>query len=654
VELLINLVFLALTLALVGAVTGRMLGIRIGRLRTVVVSFIGWFVGVLIAAILIGDSDDRLILDTADEILVGLPVIVFFSVLTAMPIAIILDLLTRRTAPRKRRWRRALLHPVRELKRVLEPYGRLREVVGHARHANLLSVRYASAAALDSPEFGRRLRLVLEESGGMLVKFGQIASTRTDMLPDAVTSELAHLRADVRPVEADAVRAVLEEELGEPVEQAFASFEWEPLAAASIGQTHRAVLHDDRCVVVKVQRPGVDDLVARDASVLRLAARQLERRVEAARRIGAARLMDELIAGIEEELDYLHEATAGNRLRENRADDDGIGVPGVDAALSTTRVLVMDEVIGRPVDDVAAVDASGVPRDQLARNVLSSFLGQILSDGLYHADPHPGNLFVDTSGTIWLLDFGSVGRLDPIALEGLQGIALGFALNDPSLLARAVRHLAGDEGATDLRALEADLGTLLGAIDATSGMNPTMVGDVLQVMTKHGLTPPASITLLGRAMLTLEGTLTIIDSGFDLASEGEQLVARDRAEMLGTPEEAVQRELVRALPALRTLPEHTEALANQLRAGRLSIRTERFAGGDRRVVGQWVDRAVLAIVGAAGALAAGLLLLAGASTADDDVQVALWILGFSGLTFATVLLMRAAAQALRRLPVRDD
>ena len=127
---------------------------------------------------------------------------------------------------------------------------------------------------------------MLERSGGILVKFGQIASTRSDVLPAALTEELAKLRSDVRPVGAEHVRAVLEEELGEPVEQAFASFEAEPLAAASIGQTHRAVLLDGTRVVVKVQRPGIGDVVARDAAVLRWASRQLERRVEAARAVG--------------------------------------------------------------------------------------------------------------------------------------------------------------------------------------------------------------------------------------------------------------------------------------------------------------------------------------------------------------------------------
>ena len=492
----------------------------------------------------------------------------------------------------------------------------------------------------------------------MFVKFGQIASTRTDMLPDALTEELSLLRSDVKPVPRDDIVEMLEQELGESVDQAFASFEFEPLAAASIGQTHRAVLHDGTRVVVKVQRPGVDEIVRRDGAVLRLTARQLEQRVEAARRIGVRALAEELIDGIEAELDYMREAAAGMRLRENRADDPGIAIPAVHTSLSTTRILVMEEVVAQSVGDAVAlnscVESSGLGRTQLAHNLLASFMGQILTDGQYHADPHPGNVLVDREGVIWLLDFGSVGRLDPLSLEGLQGLALGFALNDPSLLARAVKHLAGGDTTTDLRALELDLSPLLGDVSGGVGLDPKLMGAVLDVMERHGLRPPATITLLSRALLTLDGTLHVIDPGFDLAKEGSELVSTDPS-ALGTPQEVMQKEILRAMPSLRTMPEHFEALASQLRAGVLSVRTERYAGNDRRVVELWLDRLALVAVGGLGGVASGLLLLAGsATTGEDGVRGALWGLGFAGLTFSAVLLMRAVAQILRRLPLRDE
>jgi len=456
--------------------------------------------------------------------------------------------------------------------------------------------------------------------------WGRLPSTRTDVLPDALTTELSNLQADVRPVAEHDVRAVLETALGEPVEQAFDSFDFEPLAAASIGQTHRAVLLDGTHVVVKVQRPGIDEVVARDAGVLRLAANQLERRVEFAREIGFRAFSEELIAGLEQELDYLHEASVGMRLRENRAGDVGIAVPKVYSTLSTDRVLVMEEVVAHPIANPDALAASPVSRSEIARRMLSSFLGQVLDDGLFHADSHPGNLLIDAAGTIWMLDFGSVGRLDPRSLDGLRGIALGVAANDVSVLARAARDLSGNQSA-DLRGLESDLSAQLGALDGSAGIDPRIIGEVLTVMQRHKLAPPPSVTLLARSLFTLEGTLKRIDSQFSLVTERQQIVMEEHRDAFGTPQQLLEREALRALPALRTLPEHAETLANQLRSGRLTVHTRHFAGDDHDAVDFWVDRLVIAGIAGFSVVASAVLLLAAGVTNDPEVRSALWVLG---------------------------
>jgi len=637
-----GLLLLPFWIAAIGWLSSRILGIHLGRWRAGIAAFLGWIVGLTAAALVVGG-------DTTVPDWIIIVLVIFFGVLAALPFAIVLDLITRSTGPPRRGRRR----PIKAVRAAIAPLGRFREVVHNARKENLVSPRYRSAAALNTPDFARRLKAVLEDSGGMFVKFGQIASTRTDLLPTTVTDELETLQSDVRPEPPEAIRAQLERELNEPVEKAFTSFTTEPLAAASIGQTHRATLHDGAKVVVKVQRPGIDDLVDRDASVLSAVARQLDRRVAAAHRFGVKRLANELIIGIESELSYTDEASAGMTLRANRAADVGIEIPLVHASLSTDRILVMDEVLGRPVSDAVAVDAAAVERPELARRLLASMLGQIVTDGLYHADPHPGNVLVSPDGTLWLLDFGAVGRLDALALEGLQGIALGFTLRDPSMLARAVRHLTGDE-VTDLRPLERDLARLLGEVGAEGGMSPAVLSGVLTTMQRHDLTPPGSMVLLGRTMLTLEGTLRVIDPEFSLAQSAGELMRERSDETIGDPQEIMQRELLHALPALRALPDHAETLAAQLRAGRLSVRTEHYAGGDRDVVDQWVDRVLVAAIGAAGALASGVLLVAGGLADVKGVRDVLWSLGFAGLTFSLVLLMRSAAQSLHRLPLRRD
>lgn len=629
------LLILPFWVAAIGVLSGRILGVQIGRWRGGAAAAVGWLAGLIAAAVTLGAKHQHLALI--------IPLSVFFGVLAALPVAIILDLVTQ-GQPRRRRPRMLLRHPVRAARSLLAPLGRFRELVRNARRENLFHARYRNPAALASPDLARRVRLVLERSGGMFVKFGQIAAGRNDLLPEALTSELSNLHSNVARVPADEIVAVLRAELGEPVEQAFAAFDLEPLAAASIGQTHRATLHDGRTVIVKVQRPGIAEIVRRDSAVLSLVARQLDRRVESARRIGARDLVDELIASIESELDYGREAAAAIRLRDSRGSDTGVQIPGVHPELSTDRMLVMDEAPGRSISDAAAVQAAPVACRELCRRLLASFLAQILRDGYYHADPHPGNILIAADGTLSLLDFGAVGRIDPVTREALQGIAIGFSLRDGSVLARAVRHLVGDDQ-IDMRQLERDLAVLLGDVEA-GGFGPAAMAGVMEVMESHGLRPPRPMLLLSRTLITLEGTLKTIDAQFDLPSEAERLVTRDHQDDLGQPEEVLRKELVRMLPALRTLPEHAEALATQWRSGRLVMRTERYSGSDRTVVEAWLNRVLVLCAGGAGALTSGTLLVAASLSSNRDVRGALWVLGFSGLTAAAVLLMRTVAQAL--------
>lgn len=637
------LLILPLWVTAIGVISGRVLGVKIGRWRIAVAAIIGWLVGLTIGLVALGPHNQH------PALVISLSV--FFGVLITLPIAIMIDVVTRgRQADHP--VRRTLLHPVRTTRSVLAPIGRFREVLANARAENLLHVRYRTAAALDSPDFAHRVRLVLERSGGMFVKFGQIAATRSDLLPETMTAELSHLHSDVRRLTVEEVDGVLASELAEPVEKTFATFDHQPLAAASIGQTHRATLHDGRAVVVKVQRPGLNQVVQRDSAVLSFAAGQLERRVELARRIGVRALADELITSISAELDYGREAIAGMRLRESRSADVGVQIPMVHPTLSTSRVLVMDEVVGRSISDVGALDAVPFSRKELGRRLLASFLAQILHDGYYHADPHPGNVLIDAEGTLWLLDFGAVGRIDAISREALQAIALGFAVRDGALIARAVRHLVGDDQ-IDMRQLEREMSVLLDEVDAT-GLSPAAMAGVLDTIERHGLRPPRSMLLLSRTLITLEGTLNTIDPTFSLGAEAELIVTRDHREELGTPEDLIQKELLRTLPALRTLPEHAEALATQWRSGRLVVRTERYAGSDRAVVDSWLNRILIAVAAGAGALTSAALLIAGSLSPDKTVRAVVWTLGFTGLTGTTVLLMRTVAQALHPEVTRSE
>ncbi len=637
-----SFVLAVLFVIVLGLVSGRLVGITVGRWRSMATALVGTVIGAVGAEAVVRGSGPT----TVTYALTAL-----FGVLATMVLMIIPEAVGRsRAADRRRRSKRLWLHPLRWFRRTMAPFGRSWEVLSVARRNGLARPQFLSASGMASAEFGRRVRLTLEEVGGMFVKFGQIASTRSDLLADPVVDELSRLRSSVRPIPAEQVRPLVEQELGRPVEEVFASFEFEPLAAASIGQAHRATLASGESVVVKIQRPGLDDLLRRDATVLRLAARMAERRIAGAADFGVRELAEELIVSMDHELDYLREATMCDRLRlavsHEDPTDDVIRVPTVFHELCTDRLLVMEEAAGRPIDAPGAIAASGTPPHLLAAALLSSFLTQVLHGSVFHADPHPGNLMVDRWGRLWLLDFGAVGLLDPVTRRALQDIAVGMTANEPLVVARAVRHLAGADATADLSSLESDISTLM--VESSGGFDPAVIPEVLTVMSRHGLRVPASMTSLSKALLTLDGTLRLIDPGFELATEATaaaNALSTQDPDMTG---DLLNQELRRSLPVLRTLPEHVDELATQLRAGRLSVRTERFAGRDEQVVGGWIDRILVAVFGSMGLLASGVILVAAELAPTHDVRLSLQAIGFIGLVFSSVLFMRAVAQTLRR------
>lgn len=619
------------------AVSQRLLGVRISRWKVGIASVLGTLIGIGATAVLPRSPGSAAVAG----------VIVLVGVLSTMTLMVVFQFLwTKGRQEPRRRSRRDLVHPVRWVRRKLAPIGRTRQVVHYARRRGLVRPRYVSMAGITTAEFGLRLRLTLEDAGGMFIKFGQIASTRSDLLSEPVVAELGQLRASVRPIPPDQLRPLIEAEIDREVEDAFTTFEWEPLAAASIGQTHRAVLQTGEQVVVKIQRPGMDDLLRRDATVLRLVTSLAERRIDGARRMGIRALAEELIRGLERELDYRREASMSRRLRAELPLDGNVRIPAVYEELSTERLLVMEQAVARSVGDGAEVVQSSVPSDELARRLLRSFLRQVLSGGAYHADPHPGNVLIDQSGSLWLLDFGAVGLLDPVSRELLQEMALGMSIGEPLIVARALRRLTGSEASADLRLLEADVGSLM--VETGGGFDPRVIQDVLTMMSRYGLGVPPSMTQLSRALLTLDGTLRLMAPGFDLTSEATALV-RELTSVSDQPSaDLLQGEVLRALPILRDLPEHADELATQLRSGRFSVRVERFKGEEARTVERWIDRIVVAVIACGGAVAASLLLLAAGLTHAGDISDLLRGIGFAGLVFAFVLLVRTVAQALAR------
>ena len=629
-----------------GWLSARILDVRRGRLRSLAAGVIGFFGGLALLSLQIQGNVEIDFENDSNATLLLVLTWLGYALIVALVASLVIDAMLR-----PRRGRSGFPRPIRAIKARIAVTRRLTHIARIARKNGLIGRRLASRSELLSPETARALRLTLEESGGMLVKFGQIASTRDDLLPPVITEELAELRSSVPGLPFATVRSVVEEELGAPLDAIFISFDEQPLAAASIGVTHRAVLRDGRRVIVKVQRPDVEESVAIDGRVLIGGARSLERRSAAAKRVGVLGLARELVAGITEELDFTREGANNAAMRRARATDEGVDLPEIYADMTTKRVLVMDEVAGTPVSDQAAVDACGVPRAELAKHLMDSFLSQILADGVYHADPHPGNVMVDSTGTLWFIDFGAVGWIDPVTLEGLQQMALGFTLRDPSVLARAVRRVAGQAGENiDISSLEFDLGVVLTTLQG-GGFDPAAISEIIRVLDRHGVGAPPSLTILARAILTLDGTLRALDPDFRMGPAAQERMGEIVAHQELDPRDQLTRELVRALPILRSMPQVGEDLALQARNGRLTLRIDRYSGPDGHRVEHWINRILFTTVGVIGLLGSGLVLIAGGLSANDTVANPLRIIGFVGLFLSAAMMMRVVAQILAR---RDD
>ena len=619
----------------VGVVSGRILGVHRGFIRATVAGLAGSLIG-LVLAVLVFQRDAAA--DPDDILLVAFG----FALLATMVVSVSLEVLLR---PRRTVKRRALRTRVRTFFTV---GGRLFEVTRIARRHGLAGPRLVSKSALSSPEGGLRIRSFLEDCGGMFIKFGQIASTRSDLLPAPVVTELAGLQSSVRPVPVDQIRACIESELKVPISEVFASFSDEPLAAASIGQTHVAEMHSGQRVVVKVRRPDVELGVARDSAVLRWASRAAVRRSEAARSLGLVALSDELVRSVEQELNYVNEA-ANARALSAVSNRPGVEVPSVVTEFSTEAVLVLDRVNGSPVSNTAAVDACGVPRVELADRLLAAFLDQVMSAGIFHADPHPGNILIDPDGTLWLIDCGAVGLIDPVTMESLQLMGAGLATRQPALLARALRTISGSDGdAIDPQALEAELSRVLSEQMHAGGFDPRSLQNIIDIMGRHAIPVPAPFTLLARALVTLEGTLRVIDPKVDLATAAALHLGSSLDVTPASAKEAAQKELLRSLPSLRALPGLTEDVALQLRSGRIKLQIDAFSGPGRRNLTRWIDQLMFTSVAAVGLLASTLMLVGSSIAGPDREWGVLLAVGYVGLIISSVMLMRVVAQVLRR------
>lgn len=365
----------------------------------------------------------------------------------------------------------------------------------------------------DAPALPERARRALEALGPSFVKLGQILATRSDLLPPDWIDELGKLHSSAPALPFEDLRAAVEEALGAPPEEAFAAFDPVPLAAASIAQVHRAQLADGTEVVVKIRRPGIAARMEADMRLIAALAAAAEARPAIARlrpREIAAQLSEAILA----ELDFTREGRNAERFAANFRGQDRVVIPAVHWAFTSESLLVMDFVAGTPPTGADALRAAGIEPGAIAALGADIVLQMVLIDGLFHADPHPGNLLCQPGNRIALLDFGMAGRVSPRRREELLGFVRAITARDPERLADLLAAWTGDAARG---ALDAAAARLVERHGEGRLILADVVGDVMALLRQEGLSMPADLVLTFKALITLDGVLGRIDPEFDLS-----------------------------------------------------------------------------------------------------------------------------------------
>ena len=620
----------------------RLLGIRRGWGTALLATLIGWGTATVIAVGVNGwDWDvDGLFLHL---LAVGIP--------ATMAAAVILDLLARpgTLALGERAGLVVAPRPISAVQRRVSVLRRYRELVRLCREEGFgpfLSATERAERSTDAP--GLRLRRVLERAGGVYVKLGQIAATRVDLLPPDVCDELAELQNRVAAEPRERIAPVLEAELGAPVEQVFAEFDWEPLAAASIGQTYRARLRSGEPVVVKVQRPDIEATMERDLAALALVADLAQRRTPFGQGVRSGEMLAQFAEGLRAELDFRHEADAMTEMAVLLRDGSTVRVPKVYRQVSGRRVLVQEYFDGVTISDIRRLDENSVDRAALADQLLRATLDQIVRIGLFHADPHPGNVFALPDGSLGLIDFGAVGRLDPIQQSALVDIILAIARRDVSLLRDGVERVADFAETTSADELERALARLMAEHVRPGGaVDPAILQDLVATLSRFGMRLPKDVVLLSRALVTVDGTLRALCPDVSLVAAATSMVEAPAGEAVVDRKQLARDELWAMVPHLRRMPERVDRILSLAGRGELRVRSV-VDEDNRRIVRTIANRLLLTLAGASFLITSAWLLVAPEGGPRVSGETGLFdIFGYGGLLIGVVLLLRVVAAVAR-------
>ncbi len=373
----------------------------------------------------------------------------------------------------------------------------------------------------------RRVRLAIEELGPTYIKLGQILSTRPDLVPVDFINELSILQDKVPSFSFADVRQIIRKETRQSIEELFDRFDSDPLASASIGQVHRACLKDGEEVAVKIQRPGIQKIVEVDLEIMLHLATLAERHIEELALHRPVKIVEEFARSIEKEMDYTLEATSMERVARSFLSDETVYIPKVYREITTGRVLTTEYVDGIKVSRLDALDENGYDRKLITRRGADILLTQIFQHGFFHADPHPGNLFVLPGNVICLLDFGMMGTVDRTLREAFVDLVDAVVRRDEARTTRVLLKLTLWEDEPDLRLLSKDVADFMGEhlykplkdIEVSK-----LLQNLLDMAAQHRLRIPPELFLMMKAISTVEGVGLALDPDFDLIAHAEPFI----------------------------------------------------------------------------------------------------------------------------------
>ena len=429
---------------------------------------------------------------------------------------------------------------------------------------------------MNMQDIGMRLRKTLQDLGPAFIKLGQVASSRRDLIPEQISLELAKLQDHVTAIPFDTVQDIVESELEGTLEDLFAQFNREPLAAASIGQVHVAELHTGEKVAIKVQRPDIRSTIEKDLAILRDLASYLEGNVEWAKSYRLIDMIDEFARSLKDELDYRVEARNCERIAKQFEDDTTIHIPAIYVNFSTGKVLTMEMIDGIKVNDFTQLDTKGYDRKVLAARIADSLLQQMFVAGFFHGDPHPGNIYILPGNVVSYLDFGMVGRLSEDMKYHFASLVIHLRSGDTTALLKTFSAMEILSEDTDLRSFKRDIEDLQSRyydIALTEVSLGEVFLELFQVAYRHHIQVPSEISMLGKAILTSEGLLTELDPDISIMKYVEPFGKKLLAERFA-PKRLLEKSwdgMIENLEIISQLPKDLKSIATTIKKGKVQL-----------------------------------------------------------------------------------